>query len=246
MILEQSFDEQSSTYTYLLADEESREAILIDPVKERVNEHVADLNARGLRLVYALDTHAHADHVTGSGDLRTHLGAKTVVSRKAGAACADIQVGDGSVLKFGRYAVEVRETPGHTEGCITFVADDGNQKMAFTGDALFVDGCGRTDFQGGDARQLYRSVHNKIYTLPDETIIYPGHDYRGNTATTVGQEKASNRRLKLEVSEDEFVDIMDSLDLPNPKMIDVAVPANLACGSVQPKPVASSLTQTQL
>ncbi len=235
MILEQTFDEQSSTFTYLLADEESREAILIDPVKERVDEHVSDLQGRGLRLVYALDTHAHADHVTGSGDLRTRLGAKTVVSRKAGAACADIQVSDGSVLRFGRYSIEVRETPGHTEGCITYVTRQGSNTLAFTGDTLFIDGCGRTDFQGGDARQLYRSVHEQIFTLPDETTIYPGHDYRGRKKTTVGQEKATNQRLNRSITEDEFVRIMDALNLPNPKLIDIAVPANLACGQPQPQ-----------
>jgi len=233
MIFQQTFDSQSSTYTYLLADETTREAVLIDPVKDLVPEHIRLLEELGLELLYALDTHAHADHVTGSGELRRLLGARTVVSHRAGAACADIQASDGAVLRFGRHAIEVRETPGHTESCLTYVARDGTRTLAFTGDALLVDGCGRTDFQGGNARQLYRSVHDKIYSLPDETLLYPGHDYRGRTHSSVGAEKMTNQRLNVTITEDQFVRIMDELDLPNPRMIDIAVPANLACGQLK-------------
>jgi sulfur dioxygenase len=233
MIFKQTFDPKSSTFTYLLADETTHEAVLIDPVKELVPRQMALLDEFGLKLVYALDTHAHADHVTGSGELRRLLGARTVVARLAGAPCADIQVSDGDVIRFGGHAIEVRETPGHTEGCLTYVVRHQARTLAFTGDALLVDGCGRTDFQGGNARQLYHSVHDKIYSLPDDTLVYPGHDYHGRTQSTVGAEKATNRRLNLNITEEQFVSIMDELDLPNPRMIDIAVPANLACGQLQ-------------
>lgn len=230
MIFEQTIDPQSSTFTYLLADEESRQAILIDPVRDRVDEHVARLSELQLELLYSVDTHAHADHVTGSGELRRRLGTKTVVSHRAGASCADIQASDGSIIRFGKHALEVRETPGHTEGCITYVSRDGGETLAFTGDALLINGCGRTDFQEGSATKLYHSVHTKIYSLPDDTIVYPGHDYNGNQRSTVGEEKRTNQRLNSEISEDEFVRLMANLDLPAPKLIHVAVPANQQCG----------------
>lgn len=231
MLFRQLFDPETSTYTYLLADLDSREAVLIDPVKEQVERDVKLLEDLGLHLRYALDTHVHADHVTGAGLLRQKLGAQTVVSAHGGAPCADLQVNDGDTIRFGRYALEVRATPGHTDGCLTYVTHD--QRMAFTGDALLIRGSGRTDFQQGDARTLYRSVHDKIFTLPDETHLYPGHDYQGRTVTTVAEEKAFNPRLGQGKSEEEFVAIMDGLNLPHPKRIDVAVPANLKCGVVE-------------
>lgn len=228
MLFRQLFDPESSTYTYLLADEATREAVIIDPVLEQVERDVGLIRELDLKLVYALDTHVHADHVTALGTLRERLGAQTVLSEKAGVGCADVMVKDGDRLRFGKHELEVRETPGHTNGCLTYVT--GDHAMAFTGDALLIRGSGRTDFQQGDARALYRSVHEKIFSLPDSTLIYPGHDYKGRTASSVGEEKRLNPRLGADKSEDEFVDIMAKLQLAYPKKIDVALPANLACG----------------
>lgn len=230
MIFRQLFDQATWTYTYLLADPESGEAVIIDPVREKVGRDTQLIEDLGLELKYTLETHVHADHVTGSGSLRDSLGAKSVVSARAGADCADIHADDGDRIEFGRYTIDVFATPGHTSGCLTFVVRDAARVLAFTGDAIFVRGCGRTDFQQGDSRTLYRSVHGKIFELPEHTLIYPGHDYRGHTVTTVGEEKRHNPRLNLGVSEDAFVEIMDALDLADPRLMDVAVPANLACG----------------
>lgn len=228
MLFRQLFDPESSTYTYLLADEDTREAVLIDPVLEQVDRDLGLIEELGLRLVYALDTHVHADHVTALGTLRERSGAKTVLSERAGVGCADVYVKDGDRLRFGRHELEVRETPGHTSGCVTYVT--GDRSMAFTGDALLIRGSGRTDFQEGDARTLYRSVHEKIFSLPGSCAIYPGHDYKGRTASSVGEEKEHNPRLGGGRSEAEFVEIMSELALAYPKKIDVALPANLHCG----------------
>ena len=230
MILRQLFEKESSTYTYLLADPETREAIIIDPVDTTVERDSKLIRELGLTLVYTAETHVHADHVTGSGALRDIFGAKSVVGATSGAMCADIRAEDGHKLTVGRYEVELMATPGHTDGCMTYVVRDGDTVIAFTGDALFVRGCGRTDFQQGDAKTLYHSVRTKIFGLPAGTRVYPGHDYRGHTMTTVAEEKAHNPRLRDGVTEDEFIQIMDGLNLADPKMMDVAVPANLACG----------------
>jgi sulfur dioxygenase len=233
MLFRQLFDPESSTYTYLLADEETREAVLIDPVLEQVDRDVTLLRELGLRLVLALDTHVHADHVTALGALRERTGATTVHSEKAGAACADQLVKHGDRLRFGQHELEVRETPGHTHGCISFVlhgADGGRPAMAFTGDALLIRGCGRTDFQQGDPRRLYHSVHEQLLSLPPDTLLYPGHDYKGRTVTTVAEEAQWNPRLGGGRTVDAFVSTMESLGLPYPKKMDVAVPANLHCG----------------
>lgn len=227
MLFRQLFEPETSTYTYLLADTETKDAVLIDPVKETMERDVALLRELGLKLRFVLETHVHADHVTAAGALREATGAKTVVSKRGGAPCADVLVDDGDSIRFGKHALEVRTTPGHTDGCVTYVTDD--RRMAFTGDALLIRGTGRTDFQQGDARRLYRSVTEKIFTLPDDALIYPGHDYKGRTVSTVGEEKAFNPRLANK-SEDEFVQIMAALRLAAPKKIDVAVPANLRCG----------------
>lgn len=238
MLLRQLYDEASSTYTYLLADEASGDAVLIDPVLEQVPRDLAVIEALGLTLRFALDTHVHADHVSGAGALRERLGIETVISARGGAACADRQVKGGDVLRFGAAGLEVWETPGHTDGCLTFVTLD--HTMAFTGDALLVRGSGRTDFQQGDARRLYRSVHQVIFSLPDASVIYPAHDYHGRTHTTVGDEKALNPRLGGGKTEDEFVAIMDALALPRPRLIDVAVPANQRCGAPAPEGAESA------
>jgi sulfur dioxygenase len=228
MIFRQLFDAETSTYTYLLADSETRDAVLIDPVIEQTERDLEVLRDLGLTLRFALDTHVHADHVTALGTLRARTGCATVLSERAGVGCADRPVRQGDRVSFGRYELEVRETPGHTNGCLTYVL--GDRSMAFTGDALLIRGCGRTDFQQGDARTLYRSVHEQILSLPDGALLYPGHDYKGRTVTSVDEEKRLNPRLGGGKSEEQFVEIMSKLALAYPKKIDVALPANLACG----------------
>ena len=228
MIFRQLFDPQSSTYSYLLADEKSGEAVLIDPVFEQARRDRALLAELGVTLRYTLETHVHADHVTGAWLLKQRLGSRIALSAASSAEGIDVPLAHGDRVPFGERYLEARETPGHTNGCMTFVLDD--ESMAFTGDALLIRGCGRTDFQQGSARTLYRSVHSQIFTLPAECQLYPGHDYRGLTATSVAEEKAFNPRLGGEIGEGDFVGHMKNLDLPHPKKIDEAVPANLRCG----------------
>jgi glyoxylase-like metal-dependent hydrolase (beta-lactamase superfamily II)/rhodanese-related sulfurtransferase len=236
MIFRQLYDRDSCTFTYLIGDDWSREAILIDPVLEHVDRDLSVLSELGLKLVHTLDTHAHADHITAAAVLRSKTGAKVGYSRASGVEGADRLFDDGDALRFGLQAIEVRSTPGHTSGCVTYVnVTDG---AAFTGDALFVRGCGRTDFQDGDSRTLYRSVRDKIFSLPDETLIYPAHDYKGRTVTTVREERNFNPRLGGGRTEDQFVSIMDELDLAYPRMLDVAVPANMRCGLTTDEPLA--------
>jgi len=228
MIFRQLFDRDSCTYTYLLADETTGDAVLIDPVRELVERDEQLLSELGLTLRYTLETHVHADHVTGSGLLRQRLGSKSVVAEAGGAACADVQANHGDFIRFGTLALEVRRTPGHTDGCVSFVDHGG--KRVFTGDTMLIRGCGRTDFQQGSPAKLYNSVHTQIFTLPDDFAVYPGHDYKGRTSSTVGEEKMHNARLGGGKSESEFQVIMDNLKLAYPKKLDVAVPANLKCG----------------
>jgi sulfur dioxygenase len=236
MLLKQLFDQDTWTYTYLLADPDTREALIIDPVLERVERDLDLIADLGLELVYTVDTHVHADHVTGSGELRKRTGAVSGVSAVAQVPCVDRPLHHGDVLTFGRYALEVRTTPGHTDGCLTFVIDADGQPLAFTGDALLIRGCGRTDFQRGSAQTLYRSVHEQIYSLPDHTIVYPGHDYRGHMASTVAEERAHNPRLNADITEVEFIQLMGDLHLAHPKRIHEALPANLACGVLSKGP----------
>ena len=226
MIFRQLFDPQSSTYTYLLAD--GREAILIDPVFEQARRDAALLGELGLRLRLTLETHVHADHITGASLLKQKLGSRIGISAASGAEDADLYLQPGEKIVFGKRHLEARPTMGHTSGCMTYVLDD--RTMAFTGDALFIRGCGRTDFQQGDARTLYRSVREHIFSLPDDCLIYPGHDYRGLTVTSVGEEKLYNPRLAESIGENDFVGYMTNLGLPHPKQMDLAVPANLKCG----------------
>ena len=231
MIFRQLFDPQSATYAYLLADAGSREAVLIDPVFEQARRDAALIDELGLKLAWTLETHVHADHVTGAWLLREKLGSRIALSAASGAQGADRYLQPGERIGFGKRHVEARATPGHTSGCTTYVLDD--RTMAFTGDALFIRGCGRTDFQGGDARTLYRSVREQIFSLPDRCLVYPGHDYRGLTVTSVGEEKLFNPRLAESIGEGDFVGYMTNLGLPHPKQMDVAVPANLKCGKPQ-------------
>lgn len=225
-VFHQLFEPESSTYTYIIADRNTKEAAIIDPVLETVDRDLKLIDELGLRLVYVLDTHIHADHITGAGEIRKRTDAKTAVSRRANVDCVDIALEDGQELTLGNKKIKVIATPGHTDTCLTF----GFEGMIFTGDALLIRGCGRTDFQQGSADDLYDSVHEKLFQLPDDTIVYPGHDYRGLTSTTIGLEKAHNPRLGLKNSREEFKKIMSELKLANPKKIHEAVPANLACG----------------
>ena len=236
MIFRQLFDPESSTYTYLLGDPTTREAILVDPVRDMVERDLQILAELDLKLVLTLETHVHADHIAGSGVLRQRVGSRSVMSEDAGAQCADVMVKDGERLQLGAIRVEARKTPGHTNGCVSYVVtEDGKDEPAkvFTGDALLIRGCGRTDFQQGDAGTLYESVSKKIFTLPEETWIYPGHDYKGRTVSTVGEEKRHNPRLGGGRTKEEFVKIMSELKLAQPKKIAEAVPANLLCGIPQ-------------
>ena len=228
MIFRQLFDPQSSTYSYLLADAATREAVLIDPVFEQTRRDAALIRELDLKLGWTLESHVHADHVTGAWLLRQQLGSRIALSAASGAEGADRLLEPGARLSFGRRNLEVRATPGHTEGCVSYVLDD--QSMAFTGDALLIRGCGRTDFQKGDARRLFRAVHEQIFSLPDDCVLFPAHDYRGLTASSVGEERRYNPRLGGGVLEDDFVGYMQHLGLPHPKQIAVAVPANLRCG----------------
>lgn len=226
--LKQLFDEESSTYTYLLWDPETKDAILIDPVDTQVDRDLQEIRDRKLRLMFGVNTHAHADHITGTGLIRRRVpGMRSVIST-ASEAQADVKVGPGDKIEFGKRSVTVRATPGHTAGCVSFVADD--ESFVLTGDALLIQGCGRTDFQGGSAETLYESVHSQIFTLPDETIVYPAHDYKGRFSSKVGDEKKTNPRLGSGKTVEEFAEIMKNLNLSYPKKIDVAVPANMRCG----------------
>lgn len=228
MIFRQLFDPRSSTYSYLLADAATREAVLIDPVFEQARRDAALIRELDLALICTLETHLHADHVTGAWLLKQQLGSHIALSAMSGAEGADRLLEHGARLSFGARNLEVRATPGHTDGCVSYVLDD--RSMAFTGDAVLIRGCGRTDFQQGDAHRLFRSVHEQLFSLPDDCVLYPAHDYRGLTASSVGEERRYNPRLGGGVLEDDFVGYMQHLGLPHPKQIAVAVPANLRCG----------------
>ena len=228
LVFRQLFDPTSSTYSYLVGDARSREAVLIDPVFEQVRRDAALVRELDLKLCVTLETHVHADHVTGAWLLRERCGSRVVVGRASGAEGADRYVQHGDRISFGRRHLDVRGTPGHTAGCVTYVLDD--ESMAFTGDCLLIRGSGRTDFQQGDAREMYRSVRSQILTLPPKCLLYPAHDYRGLTVTSVEEERRFNPRLGGEIGEGDFVGYMTNLGLPHPKLIDVAVPANLRCG----------------
>ncbi|KAA0066829.1 persulfide dioxygenase ETHE1-like protein [Cucumis melo var. makuwa] len=263
LLFRQLFEKDSSTYTYLLADvsHPDKPALLIDPVDKTVDRDLNLVRELGLKLVYAMNTHVHADHVTGTGLIKNKFpGAKSVISRASGSK-ADVLIEPGDRISFGDLFLEVRATPGHTSGCVTYVTgdepDQPNPRMAFTGDALLIRGCGRTDFQGGSSKQLYESVHSQIFTLPKDTLIYPAHDYKGFSVrkyfyaysffenlvgslisdfqfqvSTVGEEMTYNPRLTKDL--EEFKKIMENLNLAYPKMMDIAVPANLVCGLQDP------------
>jgi len=228
MLFRQLIDGRSSTFTYLLADAATRDAVLIDPVFEQVARDAALLRELGLTLRHTLETHVHADHVTAAWLFRERLGSTIVVPADGGAAGADRHVREGDVVAFGGESVSVLATPGHTAGCVSYLTRD--RKAVFTGDALMIRGAGRTDFQEGDAHRLFRSVHDKLFTLDDDCAVYPAHDYSGRLASTIGEERAYNPRLGGATSEADFIGFMANLGLAHPKQIDIAVPANLRCG----------------
>lgn len=224
MLIRQLFDPESSTYTYLVADPARGVAALIDPVLEHVERDLALLRELELRLVAVLETHVHADHVTAAGTLRERTGAVTYGSRH-GAPCIDAALDEGDVVQVGDLAITALATPGHTDDGLSYRVPG----AVFTGDTLLVRGCGRADFQNGDAGALWDSVTGRLFTLPDETIVYPGHDYRGHTASTIGEEKRWNPRLANR-GRDAFIELMANLGLPPPRKLATAVPANRACG----------------
>lgn len=229
MLFRQLFESDTCTYTYLLGCEHSGRAVLIDTVNSRMDEYLALLEALDLQLVYTFETHVHADHVTAAGLLRERLGSRSVVHRDAGAMCADLLVTHGVSLQVGELEFEIRHTPGHTGGCVSYVMED----RVFTGDALLIGGCGRTDFQQGDAGKLYDAIHQQLFVLPPDTLVYPGHDYQGNRVSTIAQEAEKNSRLGGQRSREDFMALMAGLKLDYPRYIDQALPANQHCGLPQ-------------
>ncbi len=228
MLLRQLFDQESSTFTYLLADETTKRAALIDPVAAHVDRDLGLISELGLTLAYVLDTHVHADHVTAAGELRRRTGALTAAS-SIGAPCVDLKLRDGDVVSLGGVDIRVLATPGHTDDGLSFVA----LGHVFTGDTLLVRGTGRADFQNGSPRALFDSITRVLFALPDETVVLPGHDYKGFTSTTIGEERAHNPRVAGKTLA-EFETIMNNLGLPPPKKLALAVPANRACGEIVP------------
>lgn len=231
MLFRQLFDCESSTYTYLIASDRGREAVIIDPVKALTPAYLDLIRQLDLRLVRAIDTHTHADHITALGDLRDASGCVTVMGEFTKAECVSDHVREGEVLDIDGVRLKALYTPGHTNESFSFWLSgrDDAPDAVFTGDVLLIRGSGRTDFQGGDPYQSYDSIVNKLFRLPEETLVYPAHDYKGFTVSSIWEEKRFNPRL-VGVSAEEYAEIMRNLNLPDPKMMDVAVPANLACG----------------
>ncbi len=228
MIFRQLFDSVSCTYTYLIASRRGGEALIIDSVLEKVDRYIQLLDELDLKLVKAIDTHVHADHITGLGALRDRTRCITVMGQESQVDVVSQRVSDGDRIDIEGLSLTVIYTPGHTDDSYCFLMGD----RVFTGDTLFIRGTGRTDFQHGDARAQYDSIFNKLLTLPSETLVYPGHDYKGDTVSTIGEEKTFNPRLQVTCAQ-EYAEIMDNLNLPNPKQMDVAVPANLRIGLPQ-------------
>jgi glyoxylase-like metal-dependent hydrolase (beta-lactamase superfamily II)/rhodanese-related sulfurtransferase len=228
MIFRQLFDQTSGTYTYLLASRRGGEALIVDPVLEKVDRYIKLLEELDLRLVKAVDTHLHADHITGLGALRDRTRCITVMGEQSGVDVVSMRIADGDTLRIEGLALEVLYTPGHTDDSYSFLMGD----RVFTGDTLLIRGTGRTDFQNGDARAQYESLFGRLLRLPDETLVFPAHDYKGDTVSTIGEEKRCNPRLQV-ASADEYVALMNGLGLSNPKMMDVAVPANMRQGLAQ-------------
>lgn len=229
MLFRQLFDSASSTYTYVLASGPGRAAAIIDPVREKVDDYLALFGALDLKLAYALDTHTHADHITALGALRDVTGCTTLMSEFTMAECVSRRLKDGEHVEFDGLTLTALYTPGHTHESFSYVLGRPTPRAVFTGDTLLIRGTGRTDFQGGDPEKSWESITRKLFTLPDETIVYPGHDYKGWTSSSIGEEKRANPRLAGKTKQD-YVAMMNSLNLPSPKLMDVAIPANLGCG----------------
>lgn len=227
MLFRQLFDAQSSTYTYLLASGPGREALLVDPVREQIPAYLQLIAELDLRLVRALDTHTHADHVTALGGLRDATGCATIMGAQSQAECVSERVRDGECLRIDGLTLRALYTPGHTDESYSFVL--GDNAAVFTGDVLLIRGTGRTDFQGGDPARSWDSITRVLFALPDSCAVYPAHDYKGWTVSSIGEERRHNPRLAGR-SEAEYIALMQALDLPDPKLMDVAIPANLACG----------------
>jgi glyoxylase-like metal-dependent hydrolase (beta-lactamase superfamily II)/rhodanese-related sulfurtransferase len=244
LLFRQLFDADTGTFTYLLVDVPSGEGVLIDPVFERHSRDLALIRELDIDLVASIDTHAHADHVTGSWLMRQATGCGIGLAARIGAENVTLPLQAGDAVRFGGRHLEVRSTPGHTDGCLTFVLDD--HTMAFTGDALLVRGCGRCDFQQGNAHTLYRSITEQILTLPDACLLYPGHDYTGRTVTSVAEEKAFNARLGGSATERDFVGHMEALKLPHPHRIAEALPGNMRAGKPREEQLPERWAPVQL
>jgi sulfur dioxygenase len=228
MLFRQMYDNETSTYTYLIADENTKEAALVDPVIEQVERDLKLIQELGLTLRYCLETHIHADHITGTGKLREITNCDGIVPENAQVACANRLIKDGEILKLGEIKIKTIATLGHTDSHNSYLV---NQNLLLTGDSLLIRGCGRTDFQSGNPGLMYDNVTQKLFTLPEETLVYPGHDYRGHLVSTIGEEKQYNPRFVGKNRED-FIEQMNNLNLPNPKKIAEAVPANQQCGKI--------------
>lgn len=229
MIFRQLFERESSTYTYLIACEQTRQTALIDSVKSEVPKYLQLLQELGLTLTYALDTHTHADHITGAGALRDATGCTTLLGDEAGSTCVSQGLHDGDLIAIGHLQLKAIYTPGHTDDSYSYLLEHDGQGYVFTGDTLLIRGTGRTDFQNGNAQDQYHSLFHKLLTLPDHTWIYPGHDYKGWTISSIAEEKAHNPRLQVK-DINAYVELMNNLKLPTPQLMDIAVPANRACG----------------
>jgi glyoxylase-like metal-dependent hydrolase (beta-lactamase superfamily II)/rhodanese-related sulfurtransferase len=228
LIFKQLFDQTSGTYSYLLADSATRDAIFIDTVFEQHERDLSLVRELDLNLLACLETHCHADHVTGAWLLKHATGCEIIASENSGIELLDRTLSQGELIRFGAHSVSVIETPGHTDGCISFLLDDNS--MVFTGDSLLIRGCGRTDFQEGSAQRLFKSIKSKLFELPENCVVYPAHDYAGRNASSIGEEKHLNPRIGGEANENDFVGYMENLRLPHPKKLDIAVPANIKAG----------------
>lgn len=229
MLFRQFFDRVSSTYTYLIASGPGREAVIIDPVKEQADQYLTAINQLDLRLVKAIDTHTHADHITALGDLRDQTGCMSIMGEYTHAQCVSTQVRDGDILDTDGVRLQALYTPGHTDESFSFVLAPDAPQAVFSGDVLMIRGSGRTDFQNGDPGKSWESITNTLFRLPDATALYPAHDYKGWTRSSIGEERRYNPRLAGKTRA-QYIDIMNNLNLSDPKLMDVAVPANLACG----------------
>lgn len=230
MIVRQFLDPESYTYTYLITSAPGRDAVIIDPVQARIDDYIGLLQALDVRLVHAIDTHTHADHITAAGTLRETTGCTTLMGQFTKADCVSHRLKDGERIRVRDFELTALYTPGHTNDSYCFVLGGDQPQAVFTGDTLLIRGSGRTDFQEGDAGKSWESITNRLFTLPDSTLVYPGHDYKGWTFSTIGEEKRINPRLAGKTKE-QYVAIMNGLNLPSPKYMDVAVPANLRCGN---------------